>query len=141
MHSGIETAERTRILSDLRLGNIDVLIGVNLLREGLDLPEVSLVAILDADKEGFLRSTSSLIQFCGRAARNVDGKVIFYADHKTLSIEQTLKETERRRQIQLEYNKANKITPKPIIKAIFANPIPQGGKKEVQDTPQQPLST
>ncbi|MEF9496860.1 excinuclease ABC subunit UvrB [Chlamydia sp. 04-14] len=141
LHSGIETAERTRILADLRLGNIDVLIGVNLLREGLDLPEVSLVAILDADKEGFLRSTSSLIQFCGRAARNVEGKVIFYADQKTRSIEQTLKETERRRQIQLDYNKANDITPKPIIKAIFANPIPQGGKKETQETPKVPLST
>lgn len=135
LHSGIETAERTRILTDLRVGNIDVLVGVNLLREGLDLPEVSLVAILDADKEGFLRSTSSLIQFCGRAARNIQGKVIFYADHKTVSIEQTLKETQRRRHIQLEYNKAHGITPKPIIKGIFANPIPQGKKKET------PIST
>ncbi|WP_348663379.1 excinuclease ABC subunit UvrB [Chlamydia vaughanii] len=141
LHSGIETAERTRILADLRLGNIDVLIGVNLLREGLDLPEVSLVAILDADKEGFLRSTSSLIQFCGRAARNIKGKVIFYADHKTQSIEQTLKETERRRQIQLDYNKTHNITPKPIIKGIFANPIPQGGKKDTQEAPKAPLST
>ncbi|WP_038500925.1 excinuclease ABC subunit UvrB [Chlamydia avium] len=140
LHSGIETAERTHILTDLRLGNIDVLVGVNLLREGLDLPEVSLVAILDADKEGFLRSTSSLIQFCGRAARNVQGKVIFYADHKTPSIEQTLKETQRRRRVQLEYNKTHHITPKPIIKGIFANPIPQGKKKETTESPPLPLS-
>ncbi|WP_201456439.1 excinuclease ABC subunit UvrB [Chlamydia sp. 17-3921] len=131
LHSGIETAERTHILSDLRMGKIDVLIGVNLLREGLDLPEVSLVAILDADKEGFLRSTSSLIQFCGRAARNIQGKVIFYANQKTKSIETTIKETERRRQIQLDYNKKHNITPRPIIKAIFKNPIPQGGKKDL----------
>lgn len=130
LHSGIETAERIRILTDLRVGNLDVLVGVNLLREGLDLPEVSLVAILDADKEGFLRSTSSLIQFCGRAARNVRGKVIFYADHTTPSIEQTLKETQRRRHIQLKYNKTHHITPKPIIKGVFANPIPQGKKKD-----------
>lgn len=105
LHSGIETAERTQILTDLRLGTIDVLIGVNLLREGIDLPEVSLVAILDADKEGFLRSCSSLIQFCGRAARNIHGKVIFYADRITPSMDHMLKETERRRQIQLDYNK------------------------------------
>ncbi|SPN73913.1 Excinuclease ABC subunit B,excinuclease ABC subunit B,Predicted HKD family nuclease,excinuclease ABC subunit B,Ultra-violet resistance protein B [Chlamydia serpentis] len=142
LHSGIETAERTQILADLRSGVIDVLIGVNLLREGLDLPEVSLVAILDADKEGFLRSTSSLIQFCGRAARNINGKVIFYADQKTRSIEETLKETERRRQIQLDYNKKHNIVPKPIIKAIFANPIIQSSSKDLESpkTSQQPLS-
>ena len=123
LHSGIETAERTQILTDLRLGTIDVLIGVNLLREGIDLPEVSLVAILDADKEGFLRSSSSLIQFCGRAARNIHGKVIFYADRITPSMDHMLKETERRRQIQLDYNKKHQITPRPIIKPILANPI------------------
>nr|CRI42924.1 UvrABC system protein B [Chlamydia pneumoniae] len=141
LHSGIETAERTQILTDLRSGVIDVLIGVNLLREGLDLPEVSLVAILDADKEGFLRSTSSLIQFCGRAARNINGKVIFYADQKTRSIEETLRETERRRQIQLDYNKEHNIVPKPIIKAIFANPILQTSKdSESPKESQRPLS-
>ncbi|ETF38611.1 excinuclease ABC subunit B [Chlamydia pecorum VR629] len=130
LHADIETAERTHILADLRTGKIDVLIGVNLLREGLDLPEVSLVAILDADKEGFLRSTSSLIQFCGRAARNVHGKVIFYADKKTPAIEATLKEAARRRQIQIAYNKKHNLTPRPIIKAVFSNPIPQGTKKD-----------
>ncbi|WP_080140901.1 excinuclease ABC subunit UvrB [Chlamydia suis] len=130
LHSGIETAERTQILTDLRLGTIDVLIGVNLLREGIDLPEVSLVAILDADKEGFLRSSSSLIQFCGRAARNIHGKVIFYADRITPSMDHMLKETERRRQIQLDYNKKHQITPRPIIKPILANPIT---KEEAQE--------
>lgn len=123
LHSEIDTAERTRILTDLRTGKIDVLIGVNLLREGLDLPEVSLVAILDADKEGFLRSTASLIQFCGRAARNIQGRVIFYADHHTLSMQQTIEEMKRRRTLQLEYNKAHNLTPQPIAKGIFANPI------------------
>ncbi len=136
LHSGIETAERTRILADLRQGHIHVLIGVNLLREGIDLPEVSLVAILDADKEGFLRSTSSLIQFCGRAARNVQGSVIFYADHITNSIEQTLQETKRRRQIQLDYNQKHQITPKPIVKAVLANPIPQEKKKSLAKLPE-----
>lgn len=134
LHSGIETAERTQILSDLRLGVIDVLIGVNLLREGLDLPEVSLVAILDADKEGFLRSTSSLIQFCGRAARNIHGAAIFYADRITPSIDQTLKETQRRRSIQLAYNEAHNITPKQIVKAVHANPIPHNHKEPISDT-------
>ncbi|ANH78601.1 excinuclease ABC subunit UvrB [Candidatus Chlamydia sanziniae] len=139
LHSEIETAERTHILTDLRTGKINVLIGVNLLREGLDLPEVSLVAILDADKEGFLRSTSSLIQFCGRAARNVHGKVIFYADHRTRSIQETLKETARRREIQLSYNKQHNIVATPIIKKIFANPIPQKSKGPLLPIGKQPL--
>lgn len=133
LHSGIETAERTQILTDLRLGNIDVLIGVNLLREGIDLPEVSLVAILDADKEGFLRSSASLIQFCGRAARNIHGKVICYADRITPSMDHMLKETERRRKIQLDYNQQHKITPQPIIKPILANPITkEAGQEETR---------
>lgn len=137
LHSGIETAERTQILTDLRLGTIDVLIGVNLLREGIDLPEVSLVAILDADKEGFLRSSSSLIQFCGRAARNIHGKVIFYADRITPSMDHMLKETERRRQIQLDYNKKHQITPRPIIKPILANPITKEAAHEKSHLEQQ----
>jgi excinuclease ABC subunit B len=118
LHSDIDTLERVEILRDLRLGKFDVLIGVNLLREGLDLPEVSLVAILDADKEGFLRSARSLIQTAGRAARNINGKVIFYADVVTGSMQTALDETERRRKIQEKYNKDNKITPKSIMKDI-----------------------
>lgn len=118
LHSDVETLDRVRIIRDLRLGVHDVLIGVNLLREGLDLPEVSLVAILDADKEGFLRSEVSLLQTSGRAARNVEGKVIFYADRETDSIRKTLAETRRRREIQGNYNKANGITPATIQKKI-----------------------
>lgn len=118
MHHGIDTIERMEIIRDLRLGEFDVLVGINLLREGLDLPEVSLVAILDADKEGFLRSETSLIQTIGRAARNADGKVIMYADSVTGSMERALKETERRRKIQIEYNKKHNITPKTIKKDI-----------------------
>ena len=105
-------------IKDLRLGKYDVLVGINLLREGLDLPEVSLIAILDADKEGFLRSETSLIQTIGRAARNVDGRVIMYADKITGSMERALKETNRRREIQDKFNKENNITPKSIIKSI-----------------------
>ena len=119
LHSEIETMERTKILRDLRLGKFDVLVGINLLREGLDLPEVSLVAILDADKEGFLRSETSIIQTAGRAARNVDGKVILYAQEITSSIKQALKETERRRHTQLKYNQEHHITPRTIQKAIL----------------------
>ena len=118
MHSDIKTIERMEIIRDLRLGVFDVLVGINLLREGLDLPEVSLVAILDADKEGFLRSERSLIQTCGRASRNVNGTVIFYADRITGSMERAIKESTRRREIQMEYNKANHITPVSIQKNI-----------------------
>ena len=118
LHSDIETVERSEILRDLRLGSFDVLVGINLLREGLDIPEVSLVAILDADKEGFLRSTTSLIQTSGRAARNLDGKVIFYADTITKSMQEAMDEMSRRRKIQLEYNKVNNITPASIKKPI-----------------------
>lgn len=118
LHSDIVTLERLEILRDLRLGKFDVLIGVNLLREGLDLPEVSLVAILDADKEGFLRSARSLIQTSGRAARNINGKVIFYADNITGSMQKAMDETKRRRKIQEKYNKDNKITPRSIVKDI-----------------------
>ncbi len=118
LHSDVKTLDRIRILTDLRKGKIEVLVGVNLLREGLDLPEVSLVAILDADKEGFLRSETSLIQTIGRAARNVEGEVLMYADHITGSIDRAVKETERRRKIQLAYNKKHGITPKTIVKKI-----------------------
>lgn len=118
MHSDIKTIERMAIIRDLRLGVFDVLIGINLLREGLDLPEVSLVAILDADKEGFLRSERSLIQTCGRAARNVNGTVLLYADQITESIRRAIEESNRRRRIQLEYNKAHGITPVTIQKNI-----------------------
>ena len=118
LHSEIKTIERVKILRDLRLGDFDVLVGINLLREGLDLPEVSLVAILDADKEGFLRSKSSLVQTSGRAARHIDGKVILYADKITDSMQYLIDETDRRRSIQLEYNKKNKITPKTVKKSV-----------------------
>ena len=118
LHSDIKTIERTAIIRDLRLGVFDVLVGINLLREGLDLPEVSLVAILDADKEGFLRSDRSLIQTCGRAARNVNGLVILYADDITGSMARAMDESSRRRQIQMAYNEANHITPASIQKAI-----------------------
>ena len=118
LHSDVATLDRIRILTSLRKGEFDVLVGVNLLREGLDLPEVSLVAILDADKEGFLRSETSLIQTIGRAARNAQGEVLIYADQITGSIKRAVGETERRRKLQLEYNKKHGITPKTIIKAI-----------------------
>ena len=118
LHSDIDTLERIEIIRDLRLGAFDVLVGINLLREGLDIPECSLVAILDADKEGFLRSARSLIQTIGRAARNAEGRVILYADTITGSMQTALDETERRRKKQVEYNIKNGITPKTIIKKI-----------------------
>ena len=118
LHSEVETLDRIKILRDLRRGEFDVLIGINLLREGLDLPEVSLVAILDADKEGFLRSSGSLIQTIGRAARHVEGRAILYADVMTDSMRRALDETDRRRRIQVEYNERNDITPQSIIKPI-----------------------
>ena len=118
LHSEIDTIRRIEILRDLRLGEFDVLVGINLLREGLDLPEVSLVAILDADKEGFLRSDTSLIQTIGRAARNVDGRVVMYADEVTDSMRQAIDETQRRRKIQLEYNRRNGIDPRSIRKKV-----------------------
>ena len=118
LHHDIDTIERMEIISDLRSGEFDVLVGINLLREGLDLPEVSLVAILDADKEGFLRSETSLIQTIGRAARNAEGKVIMYADNVTGSMERAIRETERRRSLQIAYNQEHHITPKTIVKDI-----------------------
>src|SRR5213082_1950031 len=118
MHSEIETLERVKILRDLRKGEFDVLIGINLLREGLDLPEVSLVAILDADKEGFLRSSGSLIQTIGRCARNLNGRAVLYADRMTDSMKKAIDETSRRRSIQQAYNDANGITPQSIVRPL-----------------------
>ena len=131
MHFAIDTIERTDLLRGLRAGEFDVLVGINLLREGLDLPEVSLVAILDADREGFLRSETSFVQIIGRAARNVEGKVIMYADRITGSMERAINETDRRRRTQEEYNKANNIIPKSIVKDIRA-PLESVSVKELQ---------
>jgi excinuclease ABC subunit B len=128
LHSEIEGLERTEIIRQLRIGEFDVLVGINLLREGLDIPEVSLVAILDADKEGFLRNNTSLIQTFGRAARHIDGMVIMYADHVTDSIRNAITETERRRKKQMQYNKKNQITPKSVVK-----PIPEKISAATQD--------
>jgi len=118
LHSEIDTLNRVEILKDLRKGEFDCLVGINLLREGLDLPEVSLVAVLDADKEGFLRSETSLIQVCGRASRNVNGQVIMYADGVTQSMRRAITEMDRRRKKQLDYNRKLHITPQTIQKAI-----------------------
>ena len=118
MHSDVETMERQEIIRDLRLGEFDVLVSINLLREGLDLPEVGFVAILDADKEGYLRSNTSLIQTVGRAARNVDGRVIMYADRITDSMAKTIEETNRRRALQMAYNEEHGIIPQSVQKSV-----------------------
>ncbi|MDE6717060.1 MAG: UvrB/UvrC motif-containing protein, partial [Muribaculaceae bacterium] len=135
IHSDVDTLERIRILEDLRQGVYDVLIGVNLLREGLDLPQVSLVAILDADKEGFLRNHRSLTQTAGRAARNVNGKVIMYADKITDSMQKTIDETERRRAKQIQYNREHGITPTPIVKKSSAGELLEIYGEEVAERP------
>ena len=133
MHHETETLERVQTLRDLRMGEFDVLVGINLLREGLDLPEVSLIAILDADKECFLRNERSLIQIIGRAARNAEGEVIMYADTVTPSMESAIKETERRRSIQEQYNKEHGIIPKTIIKPITEVAAFTAAEKVVED--------
>ncbi len=118
LHSEVDTLERIRTIRELRLGEVDVLVGINLLREGLDLPEVTLVAILDADKEGFLRGETALIQTIGRAARNVEGRVIMYADKRTAAMERAISETDRRRLAQLAFNEAHGIEPRTIVKGV-----------------------
>jgi excinuclease ABC subunit B len=133
MHSDVDTLDRIEIIQNLRLGKFDCLVGVNLLREGLDIPECALVAILDADKEGFLRNETSLIQTIGRAARNSESKVILYADKSTKSIERALAETNRRRKIQIEFNLANNITPTTTFKSITSALENLYGKKTAEE--------
>ena len=143
LHNEVKSLERLKIIRDLRLGKYDVLVGINLLREGLDIPEVSLIAIMDADKQGFLRSTRSLIQTIGRAARNAKGRVIMYADTISDSMNEAITETERRRTIQEEYNKVHNIVPKTIIKEIpevVSNEIEVKPKKEKKLTKEEKLS-
>jgi excinuclease ABC subunit B len=149
LHSEIDTIQRIEILRDLRLGEFDVLVGINLLREGLDLPEVSLVAILDADKEGFLRSETSLIQTIGRAARNVDGKVLMYADTVTDSMKRAISETTRRRKIQMDFNRERGIDPQTIRRKVSdillgmdgghrRAPTPERGRRRRRVEPELP---
>ena len=144
IHSDVDTVERVEILRDLRLGAFDVLVGINLLREGIDIPEVSLVAILDADKEGFLRSERSLIQTIGRAARNLSGKAILYADRITDSMKRAMGETERRRTKQIAFNLANGITPrsinkriKDLIDGVYSEKAGQDAERLAQETQQR----
>jgi excinuclease ABC subunit B len=137
LHSDIDTLERIDILRDLRLGEFDVLVGINLLREGLDLPEVSLVSIFDADKEGFLRSPRSLIQTNGRAARNVNGRVIMYADSVTPAMKNAMDETNRRRAVQAEYNAEHGIVPQTVVRAIM-NVNPASGTIDYLNVPKLP---
>ena len=131
LHSDVETVERVEIIRDLRLGNFDVLVGINLLREGLDMPEVSLVAILDADKEGFLRSDNSLIQTMGRAARHLNGKAILYADRITGSMQRAIEETDRRRNVQIAFNKEHGLTPVSIRKNM--TDVMEGARADTTD--------
>jgi excinuclease ABC subunit B len=136
LHSEIDTLERSEIIRQLRAGKFDVLVGINLLREGIDIPEVALVAILDADKEGFLRDERSLIQIIGRAARNSESKVLLYMDNETESISRAVAETERRRNVQLEYNRKNGITPTTIVKPIQE---PQIEVKDIKHIPKKAI--
>ena len=131
MHSGVDAVERTQILHDLRMGKYDVLVGINLLREGLDLPEVYLVGIFDADKEGFLRSTRSLIQTCGRAARNVHGQVLMYADRITRSMQETIDITEARRTRQIAFNEKNGIIPRTVKRFVAPSLRAEMAEEEV----------
>ncbi|HSJ71690.1 MAG TPA: helicase-related protein, partial [Acidimicrobiia bacterium] len=145
MHSEIDTLERVQIMRELRLGDFDVLVGINLLREGLDLPEVSLVAILDADKEGFLRSETSLIQIIGRAARNVDGQVVMYADNVTESMKRAINETNRRRRAQTEWNAEHGIDPQTVRKRVsdilelVQSEVPKGDRRRREVEPRRPI--